>query len=160
MQEKYMTLSAGHYETNCIRVEMTTLPEALAQYSEDLGIGVYKPPGEVVTNDEFGIFIDDLPATPDFAAAITQYQGEESSIKLPWDTPRIQVKIRGTQYPLLSRNKCQEFYTAWHGIGLVTLSGIRVQLIVGSNSGVAYAGKDTNGRHNHVTNFIVTIRRD
>lgn len=105
-------------------------------------------------------FIDNMPATPDEAVALTTYDdAREPDSLLGYDEPRVQVRVRGTRDPRVSRERCKAIYAELHGLGPVTLpDGTELVLSVALQSGPAAMGTDDNGRHEHVCNFRMEHR--
>lgn len=137
-----------------------SLVTALATYLEEQGYGIYIPNGEgAINKDAIGISIDDMPTQPLKVIVVTQYAGPESNSWDNWDEPRIQIKVRGIDDPSFSRDLCESIYKLFHGLGPFTIGYMRIQLIIGLNSGANYMGKDNSGHPRHVTNFQVTVRR-
>lgn len=136
---------------------MTLLPEAIAQHLEDNGMGAYHISGPVFENGDWAIVLEGMPPDPPLIVCVTQYEGVEADSKLPWDEPRIQIRVRGDRNPLTSRNKAQLIYDLLNGLGPETLSTVRLQLIIGLGSGPSSLGQDQNMRFEHVCNFEVTM---
>lgn len=105
-------------------------------------------------------FIDAMPSTPDIAVVLSTYDdGREPDSLLGYDEPRVQVRVRGTKDPRISRQRCQAIYAELHGLGPVTLSGgIELILSVALQNGPASIGLDASGRHEHVCNFRMEHR--
>lgn len=136
---------------------MSSLPEAIALHLQSLGHGAYRNSGAPYADGEVAIVLEAMPATPSRAICITQYAGIEADSKLPWDEPRLQIRVRGTRDPMISRDTAQEIYDELHGLGPQTLSAVRLQLIIGLGSGPETLGLDENQRFEHAVNFQVTM---
>lgn len=137
---------------------MTSLPESIAQYLENRGFGAYRDSDQVFGPNEVGIAIESVPSTPNQVICITQYAGATVDSQLPWDEPRIQLRVRGTPDPSISRNTAQALYDLFHGWGPGDMGTTHIQLIVGIGSGPMYMGLDqTSRRHEHVVNFDFTV---
>jgi len=134
-----------------------SLLTALAVDLDNRGHGIYKPDASF-DNEEWGISVEALLIHPSQLIVITGYGGAESSSGMNYDMPRIQVRVRGGLDTTVSRSKCQSIYNEWHGLSHLTVDGEDIQLIIGLNSGPVYFGPDGNGRHQHVTNFEVTVK--
>ncbi|HEY8588473.1 MAG TPA: minor capsid protein [Naasia sp.] len=110
------------------------------------------PPGVV------GIALEHVPPAPDEVVVLTGYEGDEADTSTSYDTPRLQVRVRGTTDPSVSRHRCQQLYDYLHGLGPLELQGgVWAQLVVGRGSGPGYMGADEQGRHEHVANFNVDL---
>lgn len=137
---------------------MTALPEAIAQYLESRGLGSYRDSDATFSNSEVAIVLEAMPTAPTQAIVVAQYSGLAADSKLPWDEPRLQVRVRGTLDPSISRNSAQSIYDLLHGLGPVDIFGCHIQLIVGLGSGPNYMGLDqTSRRHEHSVNFEATV---
>lgn len=134
---------------------MSTITEEFAQLLHNLGIGVYDLVGS--TGD---IFLTSAPDTPDSAIAIARYGGQEADSLLGWDSPSVQVRIRGDNMdPRVAETRAQRVYDALHGLASRHLpNGTWLALCVGTNSGPAYMGRDLKGRFEFVCNFRLEIR--
>lgn len=134
---------------------MSTITEEFAQLLHNLGIGVYDPTGP--TGD---IFLTSAPDTPNSAIAIARYGGQEADSLLGWDSPSVQVRIRGDNVdPRIAENRAQQVYDALQGLASRHLPfGTWLLLCVGTNSGPAYMGRDLKGRYEFVCNFRIEIR--
>ncbi|MEU0199132.1 MULTISPECIES: minor capsid protein [unclassified Streptomyces] len=105
-------------------------------------------------------FLDAIPQTPDEAVVLTAYDdAREPDSLLGYDEPRVQVRVRGTSDPRVSRQRCAAIRDELHGLGPITLpDGTRLILSVALQGGPASIGRDENGRHEHVCNFRMEIR--
>lgn len=143
---------------------MTSLPQALSQFLDDEGLGVYRVPGSVFAADEWAIVLEGMAPTPDKVICVTQYEGIEADSSLPWDEPRVQIRVRGNRDSMTSRDRAQLIYDLLNGLGPQTLSTVHLQLVIGLGSGPSALGQDQNMRFEHVVNFEVTMfnpnRRD
>lgn len=134
---------------------MSTITEEFAQLLHNLGIGVYD-----TTSSTGDIFLTSAPDTPDSAIAIARYGGSEADSLLGWDSPSVQVRIRGDNVdPRIAENRAQRVYDALQGLASRYLpNGTWLLLCVGTNSGPAYMGRDLKGRFEFVCNFRIEIR--
>ncbi|MDN5858083.1 MAG: minor capsid protein [Pseudonocardia sp.] len=108
--------------------------------------------------DAVGIVLEHVPPAPDQVVVLTGYEGEEANSLTAYDTPRLQVRVRGTADPAVSRARARLLYDHLHGLGPVQVpDGTWLQLVIGRGSGPAYMGQDDAGRHEHVTNFNVDM---
>lgn len=136
---------------------MVSLLDGLAQYLADRGIGVYDPNGGAEAAD-WAIFMEHLPSSPDRAIALTLYGGRAPDSRNPWDFPRLQVRVRGTNDPRDSHAKADAVYSLLHGLSSTPLpGGIWLSLATGVQSGPMPIGVDGNARHEHVVNFELSI---
>ncbi|MFF9197342.1 minor capsid protein [Streptomyces sp. NPDC014779] len=132
------------------------LLDGLARYLADRGLVTYDPTG--VSGD---CFVETLPSGPDEAVALTIYDDRtESDSLLPYDEPRVQVRVRGTTDPRASRRRCAAIRSHLHGLGPVYLpDGTNLILSVAIQAAPASMGVDENQRHEHVCNFRMEIRQ-
>ncbi|MGW6455031.1 minor capsid protein [Streptomyces sp. NPDC055078] len=130
------------------------LLDGIAQYLSERGIVTYDPAGA-----SGNLFIESMPSTPGVAVVLTLYDGGmESDSRLPYDEPRMQVRVRGTQDPRVSRALCARIRSELHGLGSVVLpGGIELILAVALQGGPASIGVDANQRHEHVCNLRMEI---
>lgn len=134
----------------------TALLDALARYLADLGHGTYDPTGAAMTGP-WPIFPDQLPQEPDECIALFTYRGPAPDPSLPHDETRLQVRVRGTADPRVSRARADLIYGALHGLGPVALhGGLWAQLVLAIQSGPESIGPDTSERHEHVCNFEIS----
>lgn len=134
---------------------LSTLLEQLAQYLANAGLGAYAP------NDVTGtIFLSALPETPDQAIAVARYGGPEADAKLGYDTPSIQVRVRGLLTDAADAERtAQRVYDVLHGLANTALpGGIWLVSCIGSQSGPTYIGRDMSGRHEFTVNFRTEVR--
>ncbi|MER5213703.1 minor capsid protein [Streptomyces sp. NPDC002838] len=105
-------------------------------------------------------FLESMPPAPDEAVVLSTYNdGREPDSKLGYDEPRVQVRVRGTKDPRVSRQRCKAIYDELHGLGEVTLpDGTDLILSVALQNGPASIGTDQLGRHEHVCNFRMEHR--
>lgn len=132
------------------------LLDGLARYLAERGVVTYDPTG--VSGD---CFIELMPSSPDEAVALTVYDDRvEPDSLLPYAEPKVQVRVRGTTDPRVSRRRAQTIWSHLHGLGPVILpDGTNLILSVAIQAAPASLGVDDNGRHEHVTNFRMEIRQ-
>ena len=107
------------------------------------------------------IFMGRLPAEPSFAVAINPSGGYNASIKHAYDSPTLQILVRGTLDPRVGYEKALEIYDALHGFGgdRFIAGGHWVVKCEGIQSEPVYIGQDENGRHMYTLNFALEIKR-
>ncbi|MFJ5143310.1 minor capsid protein [Streptomyces sp. NPDC088707] len=130
------------------------LLDGLARYLNERGLVTYDPDG--MAGD---CFIEQMPSAPDEAVVLTVYDDRsEPDSLLAYDEPRVQVRVRGTLDPRVSRRRCRAIRSALHGLGPVTLpDGTELILSVCLQGDAAHMGADENRRHEHVANFRTEI---
>lgn len=129
--------------------------DEIAQYLHYQGIVTFDPDG--VTGD---CFISTLPSSPDECVAVYPSGGSQADGKLGYDTPSVQLIVRGTMDPRPALNRAQQIYDTLHGFshGTFLQNGIWVLNCVGTQSGPAHIGRDQNGRNEYSLNFDLEIR--
>lgn len=129
---------------------MADLLDGIARHLAALDLVTYDPAAR--TGD---CFIESLPSRPGLAVVLTIYDDRsEPDSRLPYDEPRMQVRVRGTADPRVSRQRCAAIRSELHGLGPVTLpDGTELILSVALQSAPASMGVDTAGLHEHVANF-------
>lgn len=130
------------------------LAVGLAKYLHQLGL---------VTFDEEGAsgdcFIAKLPPAPDEAVAIWPTGGPQADDRLGYDSPTVQILVRGTQDPRTGADRAQAIYDALHGRRFVTLpDGTEVLWIQGIQSAPQWLQEDENGRHIYALNLQLEVR--
>lgn len=131
------------------------LLDGIARHLAERGLVTYDPTGTAGN-----CFIETMPSTPDEAVALTIYDGGgEPDSLLGYDEPRMQVRVRGTRDPRVSRARCHAIRSELHGLGPVVLpGGTELILSVCLQPAPASLGVDANQRHEHVANFRMEIR--
>lgn len=133
---------------------MADLLDGLARHLAAQGLGVYDPTGVGGT-----LFIEAMPSTPDVCIVLTIYDdGDEADSQLGYDDVPVQVRVRGTTDPRVSRQLCQDIRSELHGLGETTLPEGTYLLLSRANQAVASIGTDENRRHEHVANFRMQVR--
>lgn len=132
------------------------LLDGLARYLQERGLVTYDPSG--VSGD---CFIEQMPSAPDEAVVLTVYDDRsEPDSLLPYDEPRVQVRVRGTTDPRVSRRRCRAIRSALHGLGPAVLpDGTNLILSICIQGDAAFMGVDENRRAEHVSNFRMEIVR-
>ncbi|WP_128977283.1 minor capsid protein [Streptomyces roseicoloratus] len=138
-------------------MDETDLLDGLARYLAERGLVTYTSGGDL-TDD---CFLEHMPAEPDEAVVLTIYDDRtEPDSLLPYDEPRVQVRVRGTTDPRVSRLRCAAIRSHLHGLGPVILpDGTHLILSVSIQAAPASMGVDNNQRHEHVCNFRMEIRQ-
>jgi len=113
------------------------------------------------TGGDNNVIMGRLPAEPSSAIAINPSGGYNASIKHDYDSPTIQILIRGTIDPRVGYEKALEIYDALHGFGgdRFIVGGHWVVKCEGIQSEPVYIGQDENGRHMYTLNFALEIKR-
>jgi hypothetical protein len=128
------------------------LLDGIARYLDQLGLVEFDETG--TTGD---CFEEVMPDKPDSAVSLTLYGGPEPDSKLPYEEPRVQVRVRGGADPRVSRARAQAIYSALHGLDHETLPDGTFVVLCIAISTPASIGRDTNSRHEHVINFRCEI---
>lgn len=104
-------------------------------------------------------FIGVLPSAPDEVVALIPTGGLAADVKLGYDTPTLQVLVRGTSDPRPAANRAQAIYSALHGLHGVSLpGGTYVVGCWGIQSAPTHIGRDENGRHELSLNVRLEVR--
>ncbi|WP_151480624.1 minor capsid protein [Streptomyces albicerus] len=131
-----------------------TLLDGLARHLEGKALLTYDPDG--TAGD---CALEHMPSGPDEVVVLTLYGGPEPDGKLGYDEPNLQVKVRGTADPQVSRDRCKAIYDELHGLGPVTLpDGTQLLSCFAIQARPASLGVDANGRHEHVVNYRLYVR--
>ncbi|MFI8360709.1 minor capsid protein [Streptomyces sp. NPDC085612] len=128
---------------------MADLLDGIARYLAERGHGTYGPDVVGAT-----ICLEQMPSQPDELVVLTVYDGgaAESDSLLGYDEPRMQIRVRGTTDPRVSRTRALAIYSELHGLGPVTLpDGTHLILCVALQP-VFSMGVDENRRHEHAFN--------
>lgn len=127
----------------------------LALYLDAQALGVYEP-------DEAGgtIFVEKMPQTPDEAIALFATGGLQASGKHGYDSPTVNVQVRGPENdPLAALAKAEAVYGALQGLHRATLpGGTRVINCRGLQSYPVSLGRDDNERQGYSINFEFEVR--
>lgn len=130
------------------------LLHGLALYLHERGLVAYVPDG---TGGD--CFMEAMPSTPGECVVLTGYGGPAPDGLLPYDQPRVQVRVRGTTDPRVSRRRAQAIRSELHGLGHVFLpDGTNVISCEALQAAPESFGVDDNRRHEHVVNFEFEIR--
>ncbi|MCX4540499.1 minor capsid protein [Streptomyces sp. NBC_01565] len=135
-------------------MDETDLLEGLALYLHERGLVTYVPDG---TGGD--LFMEGMPSTPDVCVVLTCYGGPEPDSLLPYDQPRVQVRVRGTTDPRVSRRRLKAIRSHLLGLGPAILpDGTNVISCNALQAAPESLGADDNRRHEHVCNFEFEIR--
>lgn len=131
---------------------MADLLDGIARHLHGLGLVDYQPAGNAGD-----CYLETMPSTPDEVVVLTLYGGGEADSRLPYDEPRLQVRVRGTAVRKVSYDRAQLIYDELTGLGPVTLpDGTRLLLAYALQT-PASMGLDSNGRHEHTTNYQLEV---
>ncbi|MFG2617813.1 minor capsid protein [Streptomyces sp. NPDC048507] len=132
---------------------MADLLDGLARHLAARGLVSYDPAGR-----SGNVFIESLPSTPDVCVVLGVYDdGSVQDSRIGYDTVAVQVRVRGTTDPRVSRARAHAIRSELHGLGPVVLpDGTELLLSVARN--VAGIGVDDNRRHEHLFNALMQVR--
>jgi hypothetical protein len=128
------------------------LLDGLARLLDAAGHVTYDPDG---TSGD--LFIEDMPPTPDAAVALWLYDGPAPDARNAYDTPRLQVRVRGGPDPRPSRARAWAIYSELHGLAGVELADGTWLTLAAARGTPAPMGRDSSGRHEHVVNFDLDV---
>ncbi|SOB83137.1 minor capsid protein [Streptomyces sp. 1331.2] len=131
---------------------MADLLDGIARYLQAAGLLTYDPTG--TTGDTF---IETLPPAPDRAVQLSLYGAGEPDAANPWDERALQVRVRGTADPRISRARAEAIYAALHGLAGIELPGGAWLVLCVAQQTPYPLGVDTTGRHEHTTNYRLDI---
>ncbi|WP_404959013.1 minor capsid protein [Streptomyces sp. 147326] len=131
---------------------MASLLDSLARYLAGRSLLTYDPTG--VTGD---CFIEALPPAPDRAVSLALYDAGPQTSRDDDEDRRLQIRVRGTADPRVSRDRCEALHTALQGLADVELPGGFFLTLAASRGTPAPMGTDATGRHEHVTNFDLAV---
>lgn len=127
--------------------------DGIAQLLDTTGHATYDPTG--TTGD---LFIESMPSAPDAAVGLWLYDGGDAPDTLnAYDTPRLQVRVRGGPDPRVSRRRAQDIYSELHGLAGVELPDGTWLILAAACGTVGAMGPDSAGRHEHVVNFDLDV---
>ncbi|WP_433067449.1 minor capsid protein [Dactylosporangium sp. CS-033363] len=135
-----------------------TLTEEFCRLLDAVGLGRYAEHDADTSGDIYPMV---LPATPDECLAVTFSAGRESDSVLPFDEPRLQVRVRGPRNDVYApEDRAAAIYSRLHGLGGIRLpGGTRLVGLYGSQGGGFPMGQDADGRMEFVINFRADVRR-
>ncbi|MEL3944498.1 minor capsid protein [Streptomyces sp. LNU-CPARS28] len=129
------------------------LLDALARYLDEQGLLTYNPSG--TSGDTF---VETLPPAPDEAVGLWLYDAGAPDARNGYDTRSVQVRVRGTTDPRISRRRIEAIYDALHGLAAIQLPADGPWLVLAAARATpAPMGTDANGRHEHVLNLAVDV---
>ncbi|MFF7295310.1 minor capsid protein [Streptomyces sp. NPDC008265] len=131
---------------------MADLLDSLARYLAGRALLTYDPTG--VTGD---CFIEALPPAPDRAISLALYDAGPQESRDDDEDRRLQIRVRGTADPRVSRDRCEALHTALQGLANVELPGGYLLTLAAARGTPAPMGTDATGRHEHVVNFDVAV---
>lgn len=131
---------------------MADVLDGLARYLDGLGLLDYDQTG--TTGDTF---IETMPPAPDQTVSLTLYDGAPPEARDDADTPRLQIRVRGTPDPRVSRARAEALYRALHGLAGIELPGGMWLTLAAARGTPAPMGLDSNGRHEHVVNVALDV---
>ncbi|WP_425829294.1 minor capsid protein [Streptomyces fractus] len=126
--------------------------DALARYLHARGLLVYD-----LTGTRGDCFIETLPPAPDEAVCLSLYGAGAVDARNGWDERSVQVRVRGTTDPRVSRRRCELVYSALHGLAGTSLPGGIWLVLAAATAAPASMGIDERGRHEHVVNLRLDI---
>ncbi|MGY5129213.1 minor capsid protein [Streptomyces nigrescens] len=126
--------------------------DAFARYLDERRLLTYDPTG--ICGDTF---IETLPPSPHEAVSLSLYGAGATDARNGWDTRSLQVRVRGTSDPRISRRRAEALYGALHGLARCELPGGIWLVLAAAVAAPAPVGTDANGRHEHVVNLRLDI---
>ncbi|MGW3057685.1 minor capsid protein [Streptomyces goshikiensis] len=131
---------------------MADLLDGLARHLAAAGLLTYDPTGR--TGD---CFVEALPPAPDRAVSLALYDAGPPEARDDAETRRLQVRVRGTADPRISRDRAEALYRALHGRTDVALADGSLLILAAARGTPAPIGTDSSGRHEHVVNFDLDV---
>lgn len=129
------------------------LAEEFARYLDALGLVSFDP-----DSDGGDCFIEASPPQDGVLVVLTEYAGRQPDTRLPYDSPGLQVRVRGTSDPRTGRAKINAIYGALHGLSGITLPGGTYLVACLAISSPTPMGRDQNNRAEYVVNFNLHIK--
>lgn len=131
---------------------MADVLDGIARLLDAQGLATYRP-----TGPGGDLFVEDMPPAPDAAVGLWLYGGEAPDTRNAYDTPRLQVRVRGTADPRVSRARAWAIYSALHGLAGAALPDGTWLILAAARGTPGPMGRDSSGRHEHVVNFDLDI---
>jgi hypothetical protein len=104
------------------------------------------------------VFVDDLPTEPDVAVGVYIQPGPEADSKLPYDSPGVQIQVRGTSDPTVGLTLWWAIYSELHALRNVTLpDGTYLVSAIAEQSSPVRMGADGSGRQVYGMNLRTEI---
>lgn len=127
----------------------------LAEYLEEQGLVTFS--ADAVGGDTF---IEKLPQEPDECVAIYSTGGFQESGMHGYDSPALQLIVRGTKDPRVALERARDLYSALHGLNALELTsgGTYVVGCWAQQSGPVRLGPDDNGRFEYSINLLLHVR--
>lgn len=127
----------------------------IATYLHDAGVIVYSPLNANLNQ----VFIDHIPAKPDFMVAFISTGGLLGDSKHGYDNPTFQIRNRA-KFMLDAYMQSLNIYKALHGLDTIVLSeGTRIINCIGVQSEPTNIGYDNLGRQEYTINYQLEILR-
>ncbi|MFF3398243.1 minor capsid protein [Streptomyces sp. NPDC002659] len=131
---------------------MADLLDGLARHLQAQGLVAYDP--DVPGGD---CFFEHMPPEPDECVVLTLYGGPEPDSQSGYSEPRLQVRTRGDRR--FSRARSEGIFNELEGLGEIDLpDGSQLFLCFALQAVPASLGVDENGRHEHSTNYQLSVR--
>lgn len=124
------------------------LLESIATYLDSAGVGVYRPSSVGGT-----IYIAYMPPQPDEVIVLFPTGGAAPGVRLPYDNPTFQVRVRGSRDPRTGFSKAMDVYDALQSVHQDQLPGESVTIIQATQSAPVSIGADENGRIEYTQNY-------
>lgn len=104
------------------------------------------------------VFLEALPQQPDVCVALKSYGGPPPDSGLPYDSPIIQILVRGDEDPKTATDLWYAIYSVLHGAVNVDLpDGTRLVAALVQQSAPINIGPDANGRHRFSMNVRLEV---
>ena len=104
------------------------------------------------------VFVGMLPSAPHRVVAVIPSGGYEADSGLPYDSPTVQIIVRGDEDPRWALDMWDAVYDVVQGLAGVTLpGGVYVVSIFAQQSGPVHMGKDDSGRVQYSMNLLAEI---
>ncbi|MFD8948993.1 minor capsid protein [Streptomyces xanthophaeus] len=131
---------------------MADVLDSLARHLAAAGLLAYDPTGR--SGDTF---VEAMPPAPDRAVSLALYDAGPQASRDDDQDRRLQIRVRGTADPRVSRTRCEALHDVLQGLAGVELPG-GVHLVLATSRGTpAPMGTDSSGRHEHVVNFDLAV---